>query len=560
MRTPVFLLAILPSLIFNIAHAQSVPGAALPGQIERQFQTPLESRTAPSAPVLPVPKLSLPASADAVSFKLDRVELEGLTLTPSAGFREMLKVEPGRESTLAGLYALADKLTARLRSDGYLLARVIVPPQSIENGVARLRVIEGGIANVTLSGAEGDKDSGKVGDKYVLIRRYADKIRATRPLTAAALERYMLLINDLPGVFATATLSPAQTEVGSADLLIQVKRKKWNAGLAADNRGGGYLGDYRLIGDAAVADGLRAGQNSAIKLVLSPGGELAYLALQHEEALGSEGGRLGISLTATRAKPEDRTFIPLNLETRSQALALTYNHPLLRSRSRNLNLRAGLYLHDGEESVFGIRDRRDKLRSLRLGVTWDARDAWRGSNLFDLEWSRGLRGLGASANGDAMLTRTDGRVDYSKISLFAARVQDFASDWSLLTALSGQYAQDNLLASELYGFGGEPFGRGYDPSELVGDHGLGFKLELRRDTRLPWAAAQPLRLYGFYDAGKVWQRTGGSDTATSAGIGARFSLNRETSLSLELAKPLTHVVAAEGNKSVRGYVGLSARF
>jgi len=102
MRTPVFLLAILPSLIFNIAHAQSVPGAALPGQIERQFQTPLESRTAPSAPVLPVPKLSLPASADAVSFKLDRVELEGLTLTPSAGFREMLKVEPGRESTLAG--------------------------------------------------------------------------------------------------------------------------------------------------------------------------------------------------------------------------------------------------------------------------------------------------------------------------------------------------------------------------------------------------------------------------------------------------------------------------
>lgn len=548
----IFLLAASPSMLVGTGYAQSIPGAVLPGQIERQFQYLPQPRATPSLPALPVPKLTIPTGADSVQFQLDRVELDGLTITPSAGFNDLLKVEPGRELTLAGLYALADRLTARLRGEGFLLARVIVPPQSIENGVARLRVIEGGIANVNLSGAASGQDA--------LIRAFADKIRVTRPLTAAALERYMLLINDLPGVFASATLSPAQTEVGSADLLIQVKRKKWSASLAADNRGGGYLGDYRLIGDAAVTDMLRAGQNSAIKLALSPGGELAYLAVQHEEALGSEGGRLGFSLSATRAEPKDRTFVPLALETRSQALSLTYNHPLLRSRSHNLNLRAGLYLHDGEESVFGVKDRQDKLRSLRLGVTWDVRDAWRGSNLFDLEWSRGLRSLGASDNSDAMLTRSDGRIDYSKINLFAARVQDFSGDWSILAALSGQYALDKLLASELYGFGGDPLGRGYDPSELVGDHGLGFKLELRHDARLPWAAEQPLQLYGFYDAGKVWQRTGGSDSATSTGVGARFGLNRETSLSLELAKPLTHAVAAEDNKSLRGYVGLSARF
>ena len=548
----IFLLAASPSMLVGTGYAQSIPGAVFPGQIERQFQYLPQPRATPSLPALPVPKLTIPTGADSVQFQLDRVELDGLTITPSAGFNDLLKVEPGRELTLAGLYALADRLTARLRGEGFLLARVIVPPQSIENGVARLRVIEGGIANVNLSGAASGQDA--------LIRAFADKIRVTRPLTAAALERYMLLINDLPGVFASATLSPAQTGVGSADLLIQVKRKKWSASLAADNRGGGYLGDYRLIGDAAVTDMLRAGQNSAIKLALSPGGELAYLAVQHEEALGSEGGRLGFSLSATRAEPKDRTFVPLALETRSQALSLTYNHPLLRSRSHNLNLRAGLYLHDGEESVFGVKDRQDKLRSLRLGVTWDVRDAWRGSNLFDLEWSRGLRSLGASDNSDAMLTRSDGRIDYSKINLFAARVQDFSDDWSILAALSGQYALDKLLASELYGFGGDPLGRGYDPSELVGDHGLGFKLELRHDARLPWAAEQPLLLYGFYDAGKVWQRTGGSDSATSTGVGARFGLNRETSLSLELAKPLTHAVAAEDNKSLRGHVGLSARF
>ena len=137
---------------------------------------------------------------------------------------------------------------------------------------------------------------------------------------------------------------------------------------------------------------------------------------------------------------------------------------------------------------------------------------------------------------------------------------------SLLAAFSGQVAFTDLLSPELFGFGGEAFGRGYDPSEIVGDHGAALKLELRYAlgegiAGLPSFGAT---LYGFYDAGVVRQRSpGGLDaqqSATSAGLGVRFDVGRLLSGYLEVAKPLTRTVAAEGQRDPRAFGGLSLRF
>jgi hemolysin activation/secretion protein len=46
----------------------------------------------------------------------------------------------------------------------------------------------------------------------------------------------------------------------------------------------------------------------------------------------------------------------------------------------------------------------------------------------------------------------------------------------------------------------------------------------------------------------------------SAGGGFRFFLPRDLVAALEIARPLTRIVAAEGNKPVRVLVNLSASF
>ena len=94
--------------------------------------------------------------------------------------------------------------------------------------------------------------------------------------------------------------------------------------------------------------------------------------------------------------------------------------------------------------------------------------------------------------------------------------------------MNAQYAWTDLLSSELYSYGGEQFGRGYDPSELVGDHGMAGKMELRFTDTLPIRFPFSYTAYGFYDIGIVYQRMSGaynhSDSAASAGLGLRLNL------------------------------------
>jgi hemolysin activation/secretion protein len=224
-----------------------------------------------------------------------------------------------------------------------------------------------------------------------------------------------------------------------------------------------------------------------------------------------------------------------------------------------------LGVHNGETTLFGFTESEDRIRSLRLGLQWDAADSFAGLNLLDVEFSQGLAGLGASKNGDVLLSRANGRVDYRKLTLYAARVQSITPRWSVLGAVTVQRAMTDLLTSELFGFGGEQFGRGFDPSEMVGDHGVAGKLELRYGLRQPFAWVDAWSMYAFYDAGRVQQRTVApgaedSESARSTGFGSRFDLARQISLFVEVAKPLGRDVAAEGNRDARFFGGLSARF
>jgi hemolysin activation/secretion protein len=532
-------------------------GIVLPGQIERQLRSLPQPRGIGAVPGATdeLPQQVIPSGADAIRFTLNAIDVADALALSSSDIARRTAPYLNREISLADLYRLADELSAVYRENDYLLAQVIVPAQEIIDGRVRLQAVEGYIDAVRVTGES-------VGDDDLVIR-YADRIRRQRPLTNATLEHYMLLINDLPGVFATATLSPSPDRFGAADLTIDLARRQFDAGIDFDNRGGKVLGNARVLADAGIANLFGRHDNSSVRTVLSPGGELRYIALRHDQPVGAEGGRIGIGYSDTRARPEEQSFIPLKLETRSQQVELGYSYPLKRSRAENRYLRATLTAFDGREYVFGVKDREDRLRSLRLGLTWDLVGNHNETWIVDAEASFGLDILGASDNGDPLLTRPAGQVDYRKVELFTARLQDLSRHWSVLAALNGQYAFDPLLSSELFAFGGESFGRGYDPSELVGDHGLAGKLELRYAALWELPRTIPLQAYGFYDIGRVWAHREAplqfDASAASAGLGTRLVFGGQVNGFIELSKPLTRDLAAEGNRDLRLYAGISIR-
>jgi hemolysin activation/secretion protein len=237
----------------------------------------------------------------------------------------------------------------------------------------------------------------------------------------------------------------------------------------------------------------------------------------------------------------------------------------LRSRAQNLYLRAAFTTFDGQSEFSSADLSNDSIRALRLGATYDLADSARGITTADLEVARGLDALGARAQGTAEspLSRAGGRADFTKVSLYLARLQSLGSSWggswSALAAISAQHAFDTLLAPELFAFGGDTFGRGYDPSELAGDSGEALKFELRYGGFAPDLGLQSYSVYGFYDVGRVRRREpvneSVSERASAAGLGLRMTGRRWQGL-LEYAIPLDHDVAAEGNRDARFFFGI----
>src|SRR3546814_11365408 len=58
------------------------------------------------------------------------------------------------------------------------------------------------------------------------------------------LERYLLLVNDLPGISGTGVLRPSGSELVGSELVVTVERKRFDGFAVADNRGSRFTGPF----------------------------------------------------------------------------------------------------------------------------------------------------------------------------------------------------------------------------------------------------------------------------------------------------------------------------
>jgi hemolysin activation/secretion protein len=542
-------------LVAAPAWAQVKPPGTQPGQIEKQFERPPEPAARPGAIAIPETTQKPPQNADTIKVVLTGVTVDGVTAYRPETLRAAYSGLLEKEVTLGDIYRVVEGLTAKYRNDGYILSQVFVPAQTVEKGVVRLQAVEGYIANVRVEGS-----TPAVRER---LKSYGEKIRATRPLTMAALERYVLLANDLPGVVAHAVLAPSASP-GASDLLVQLARRREQSDLSSDNRGSEAQGPGRVSGDLILQSLTGVASRTEVRGVSTFTPELNYVAVSHDQFVGSEGGRIGLAASYVYSRPEELAIVPLHLKEQSDTWRVSYTHSVVRKRSHNLSVRGVLAAFDSTTRVFDVTDSVDHVRSVTLGATFDAADRLGGVNLVDVAFAQGLQGLGASRNGEELLSRGTGRVDFRKLQLYAQRVQPLPASWSVLFAANGQYAYTDLLASEMFSVGGEWFGRGYDPSALLNDHGAAAKLDIRYSHT--WGRVRPITLmpYIFGDAGRVWQRTPfpgipAAQSAASAGGGAWLNIGSQFAGFIEVAKPFNSIPGQDPSRDARIYAGVSVR-
>lgn len=550
-----------------MAQLQNATGIADPSRAQEQLE-PQKGGTSisPDVKVNAAPAQDAPAGAENIKFTLNAINVEGATVYRPEDLRKIYAQQIGSTITLADLYRIAVKVTGKYRNDGYILTQVVVPPQEIEGGTATLRVVEGYIDQVKI-----EKTNPDMPVNTAMIESYAARIGAgAGPLNIRSLERELLIIGDLPGLSAKSVLSPSPKTPGAADLLIVLDYSPVDAILNVDNFGSRYLGPTQYGAGATMNSLLGLNEAISAQIALAPQSwyELAYGALTYEQPLGNMGTKIHFSASATDTDP-GWNLAQFDVKGRSYLLNVGMTHPFIRTRAENLTARVNFDWRRVRSSNNVEETRRDRLSVLRTGLRYEFMDTLLGAaaNTFDGEVSKGLGIFGASEEGSAHMTRDAADPQFTKFEGQIQRLQRITTGVNLLLSGNGQIASNALLASEEFGVGGITNGRGYDPSEIVGDHGISGRVELQWNDpyKINPSYVDSYQLYGFYDVGRVWNEdaTTGSqkrDSLASTGVGVKLDLPYEVNAGLAIAVPLTREVQTENDKDPKVYFNLSKKF
>lgn len=545
------------SLPAMAAQAQSVPGPADPGRIEQRFDTPPTPQS--SAPIaIPDPaQVPPPEQAAKIHFTLRDVVIEGATVYDTASLHAEAESLLGKEISLLELYGLRDALTKKYRSDGYILSQVVLPAQKISDGVVKLQVIEGFVTEVKFEGAAFDDHAG-------LLAAYAEKIKESKPLRLAVLERYVLLTDDLAGLEAKTVVKPASGVLGGAVLTFILTSKPLAAAFTVDNRGSKAIGPYELDGAVEVSDATGYFENTRLRVIGTPEiNELIYLDLSETIPVGTEGTTVNFGARRSWSEP-GADVAKFDLNSRSLTLRVGASHPIIRTRSETLRASLTFTARDSDTRALSEPLSEDHLRILTAGLAYDVADALGGVNLVTGTLSQGLPIFGASQKDDPYLSRAGASGEFTKLTASAQRHQPLFEAVSLYTSVEGQWSPTRLLSSEEYGLGGAYFGGAFDYSELTGDSALAGRVELQYTPELGVPEVRMSQIYAFTDGGGVWNYEDDSrhgwQSLWSAGVGLRVAVTDNVTASVEAAKPISPAPTATGDKDWRGFFSLTLRY
>lgn len=449
----------------------------------------------------------------------------------------------GRRLTTAEITAISEAIGAAHREAGIALFGVVVPQQDFAQGVVIVQVVEGQIGEVVL---EGDTE----GADLSLTRAYAERLRAERPLRRATLERYLLLMADIPGRRVTSRFETADT-AGRVKLIINVSRTSVRLGLGLDNLGANYLGNAQITTGATVNSVLREGDSTRLTVgfPIADFNRFTYLALRHQQPIGTN----GFTLAANGSFLEQRVTGSSNLQGQSTTFSLQAAYPLIRGVRETLQLFGSADYLESRLAVPLGRISDEATRVLRAGAVYGlANEAQTRAGSVAVVLSQGLDTAGARQRiayyGDPGFTKMTALANFTQ-TLFQQR-------FALRLRASAQFTTERLPASETFTYGGTQFGRGFDAATLFGDRGISasatfampFRTVLDVDSLAAGRAeflARAIRgseTYAFVDGARVENfapavRPRG-DRAASVGIGIGLPAGEDTMLNLEIASPM----------------------
>ena len=532
----------------HAAAEQTPVDRADPSVLEEELD---EAEPTPRAPrrILETPERDEGRSAIAQPVVAGAIRIDGARAIAQAAFAPVVERYAGRTLAPNELRTLAAEIAAVARGRGYGLATAWIPPQNIENGVLRVRVDEGSIDAVEVTGSGGDA-----------VRPRLAPLADGRPLPTAELERRLLVAGDVPGIrLGKARLARRN---GRNVLLISAVRDRVEARAGLDNWGSSTAGPIRARLSVDVNAVLLADDRLSFDAVVTPlqPNEFALARAAYTMSVGTGGTEVTVGGYLARSEAGG-ALSDRDLDGRSSEVEAEIRHPLVRSRDASLWAGVAGKLRDSEQTRQDDLVRGDRTATA-TATLYGFHRSHNTRLRARLAYVQGLAILGATEAGDPLASRSDADGTFSKLELWSELEQRLPYEISLFVQMEAQLSGGSLLSSEEMGLGGRWFGRAWDYREFSGDRGIAGALEIRYDWKRPIGFVEAAQLYAYLDGGSVSNSGAGSGggSLASAGAGFRLWLPRSLRAALQLGIPLTDGADADEEDRPRVSFTLDKRF
>ena len=477
--------------VFGAAVALAQPAPPDAGTLMQQVPRP-EPLRRPSA--MPTPEsVAQPAvRPSGPQVQVKRFVLKGNTLLSSEQLAPSLAPFVQQSLSLAQLEQAAQAVARRYRQDGWVVSAYL-PAQDITQGEVLIQIEEARLGALQMSSAEALRGS------QAQAQRYFDALLVPgRPLNAQDVERAQMIGSELLGLDISTRFKKSQT-VGATDVDVGLRDKPLLAmDVFADNGGARATGNQRLNAMLEWRNPLVGSDIWNMAFMHSQGADSARVALG--VPVGSDGWRVGASLSRYSYRLISPEFSALNLTGSVNSMGLEAAYPLLRQRERSLSLLLNAdHKHLDSRSGDNVTSRY-ATQSLTMALQGRQSDDWLGqggSTFGQLGWSSGRINLNGSPtqSTDALGPQTEG--SFNKLRAQLSRAQNLSANWALQLSHTQQWASKNLDSSEKFYIGGPDSVRAFPLSEAGGAEGRLSSAELQ------WRVDGALTLIGFYDQGQV---------------------------------------------------------
>lgn len=505
-RAPFLLtpLALIVCTGVQAAVVPSMPGAGTLGNQLRQ-----ESVRTPAAPVSA--PLVLPEEGQArhalsadnhTTVSVKRVVFTGnppgLKGLSEADLQRELAADLNRPQTFAGLEAMAQKITALYRHHGLLVARAVLPPQTVKDGVLTIRIIPGRYDGAHISNTSSVSTA-------VVQRLVSTTTPQGDVVTRKQLEREALLLGEIPGVNARVAMKTGSQQGTTTPDITLTPGQRFGGYVGLDNQGdpttgrsrvmlGGYANNLLGLGDQLRVDLLDAYEKSDLF-----NGSLDYSLLTG----GGYGTRVGVNYSHLNYH---YNLSGLGFNGYSDNWGLYVTQPWIRTSRARVDVRLDggqQFLTDTYPDELGVMagKGRKQVSSGALTLTGSVADLPGGVTGFGITGTTGNVDL---RNGTARLWNQNSG-QFSRLNYQLNHDQQVWGPFSVYAGVNGQMTNNNLDASQKFLMGGPSAVRAYDIGDGSVDQGVVGTAEVRSHWSLPalaWLGNAPgLTLATFYDQG-----------------------------------------------------------